>query len=1157
MTATSKPRMTAHQVLATDPGLTAFVGASAGTGKTHVLTARVLRLMLTGTRPENILCLTYTKAAAAEMTNRIYAELGSWVSMPDDQLVAEINRRTEEIADADMVILARQLFARVLDIHGGMKIQTFHSFCQSLLGRFPLEANISPGFGGMEEAEAREIMAHARDEMLAGVGDGKNEPLRKAVATVAGLVSEQTFDEIFDRLSFLEQDIRRLQQKTHAVGGLADAALEATIFKALDLNPGVTEEDLLADACSEDSFDRPALMHLMTCLLGGNAGEKDRGQQMADFLSAEGVARLQALDAYMQVFLTGTFGPRKSVALKKTLTIFPEILDTIEAEQSRLLAVRRKIVKARVARATHAVLTLAMTQMVLYSNVKTTRGLLDFDDMIEKTVGLLSTNGIAPWVLYKLDDKIDHILVDEAQDTNPDQWTVVETLAAEFFAGSGARDQVRTIFAVGDEKQSIFSFQKADPREFVAARDRVFERAEAADLSVDAVPLNLSFRSGEAVLSLVDQVFHAQGAAASGLVFRGEEIRHDFTRKGHGGLVELWPLEAPRQEEEAEEETPWTPPTVQEDADDAEERCAARVADKIEAIIASGQYMPAKGRTIKAGDIMVLVRSRSKFVDHLVRHLKRRAIPVAGKDRMVLTDELPVEDLIALGRFTLLPEDDLTLATVLKGPFVGFDEDQLFSLAYGRDGSLWHALNQKAEADAGCQTALNWLRRHLNLVDQVTPFEFYSHLLTAEQGRASLVKRLGDDIHDPVDEFLAEALRYESAGTPSMQGFLHFVSSSTAVVKRDMEAQADSVRIMTVHSSKGLQAPIVFLAGTTSVPRAAKEGRILTFRDENGTPIPLWTSGVGSELPFVDSLKTQMKNDLMAEYQRLLYVALTRAEDHLYVAGWQGSKTPPEGCWAELIEAGFERLGAEHITLADGRTVMRYVVDHKAEKKEPKPEDFAPPTEPALMVPAWASAVMPAEPSPPKPLTPSRPDDEEPAVISPLQRKLDVRFTRGILIHSLLEWLPEVAEDARDHAARAYADRHGKDLSDADREGAITEAFAIMNDAVFGPIFGEGSQAEVPITGVIGSRVISGQIDRLCVQPDEVLIVDYKTNRPPPSDPSLVSPAYVKQMALYRLALQDIYPGRKIRAALLWTHRARLMELPDSLLDAAAVGLGA
>jgi len=1144
------PSMTFDQARATHPKISAWVGASAGTGKTHVLTARVLRLMLTGTRPENIVCLTFTKAAAAEMKNRIFAELGRWTTLSDADLSAVIAARVDEQAGAEMLATARKLFARVLDLPGGLQIQTFHSFCQALLGRFPLEAEMSPGFEGIDEADAGELMRSAKDQMLAATREPLAPELRQALDVVAGLVTEQTFDEVIDRLSF---EAPLLKRAVRAFGGVKGLMNE--LYRRLGATPGITSMAIVSEACADKAFDHAALMRLAGAMQLGSKRDQQRAQAMQNFIELPEEGRAENYSQYKSAFLTAGGTAIKHVATNKIVEADQSLLTVIENEQQRLLAVEDRRIRQQAAVATSALLRLGLEQLQLYNHVKGERGLVDFDDMIERSVNLVTTPTVAPWILYKLDNRIDHILVDEAQDTNRDQWRVVETLAAEFFSGEGARDVERTVFAVGDAKQSIFSFQRADPREFIGARNRIFDQAYHIGHRTEAVPLSLSFRSGEAVLSLVDAVFAEDGRAHAGLSTDGEIVAHRFKRVGHGGRVELWPLEVVSKSDETGEDG-WQMPVVQVPVDDAEQRCAWRIATHIRQSVGV-RDLSSKGRKVQAGDILVLVRRRTAFVDHLVKALKTLGVPVAGRDRMVLLEELPVMDLLAIAQFAVLPTDDLTLATVLKGPLIGLNENALFDLAHGRSGSLWNALYAARENDL-FRPAYELLVGVLNRADMGGPFEFFNHILIDLGGRKKLASRLGEEIHDPIDELLEEALKFELTHPASLLAFIERVRGNNTQIKRDMEQAGNRVRIMTTHSAKGLQAPIVYLSDLVGLPDLSRDGRLLSITPEKplAPAIPVWASQARG-LPEIEAARDELKAKQLSEYRRLLYVALTRAEDDLYVAGWRGAKEPSDDCWHSLISEGFDRLEAEAFG-ENGRQIRRIEVQHTAEVEEPMADKERGPV--AVKNPPWLFEKMPDEPTPTRPLAPSRPD-EEPAVTGPLDRSNSKRFQRGNLLHALLQWLPDTPLDSRETATMVYLNRSG-DLSGQGATAFWLEVNAVLSDPVLGILFGDGSRAEVPIAGLVATksdpegRAIVGQVDRLVVTDDQVLIVDYKTNRPPPETVERVPAVYLRQMGLYVRALQTVYPDKDVQAALLWTDAVRLMALPADLMERALSDAG-
>lgn len=1135
--------MTANQRAAADPNVSAWVSASAGTGKTHVLTSRVLRLLLSGATPDRLLCLTFTKAAAAQMANRIHRQLAQWTTAGDDKLMADLESLDIKVNEATKA-RARKLFAEVLDLPGGLKIATIHAFCQALLARFPLEAALPPHFDTLDERSAAEAVSEAVDGMLARAES--DHEVSAALDRIARRLSEFSFPDL----------MREIQDERGALERLARAHITrdgftAAIRRVLGLRVDETAAEVRQAAGDERAFDGNGLRALAAAYAMGSEAEQKRGDVIARWIE-DAAQRAATLDDYVEVFLTKNGEPRnldKSVT-KKTSDRLPQGKDIFAAEQARLAAVCDRLKLIEVADNSVAMLSLALAFLDLYDDEKRRRAVLDYDDLILATLRLLATPGIAPWVLYKLDGGLDHVLIDEAQDTNPEQWRVIKALADEFFAGAGAREEKRTVFAVGDVKQSIYSFQGADPREFAAARDHFSAKTSAAGETFRDLPLDLSFRSAPAVLRFVDEVFADDGARA-GLLdphYHG----HDTVRQGAAGLIELWPPEAPAA---AEDSDGWLLPFAVDDRLGPEARLARRIARTIKGWLDDHVMLPSRDRPIRAGDILILVRRRTAFDQVLISALKDLGIPVAGADRMVVTDPIAVMDLMALARFALLPEDDLTLATVLKSPLIGLDEEMLFALAYDRGRrSLWAAL-QEASAPA-LVAARDYLASIMTRADYQPPFEFFADILTlpdaeGRSGRARILARLGEEANDPLDEFLALAVAYEAAHTPSLQGFLHWLEARPVEIKRDSEEARDEVRIMTVHGAKGLQAPIVILPDTCQMPSFGS--RLLWLPHPAGEGIiPVWPGSSDNERGPCAQARAEQTARGMEEQMRLLYVALTRAEDRLYIGGWVGPKGKARGCWHDLLADALSRLPESVDVETPFGLVRRY---EEAQQAPAKGDGKAVASETAIMPPAWLRSAPPAEPTPPRPLAPSRPADAEPAAASPLQaaalkKEAAVRFRRGHLIHRLLERLPDLPADRRRAAAEAFLSHPAHGLLPDEVAELIGHVLRLIDDPAFAPLFAPGSRAEAPLVGLIGDTPVSGQIDRLCVTEDAVLIVDYKTNRPPPASVAEAPLAYRRQMAAYRRLLQDIYPGRPVRAALLWTDGPTLMELPADALDA-------
>lgn len=1097
--------LTAPQRAATDPAVSAWVGASAGSGKTHVLTERILRLLLAGVPPHRILCLTYTRAAAAEMANRVGKKLALWATAGTSEIAEALGRAPDE----GEIRRARGLFAQVVDAPEGLRIETIHGFCQSLLGRFPLEAGVAPHFRVIEERTADELLAEARLRVIARAST------IASLGEALGVVSSHADDVGFaDLMSELIGDRRRLDEFLKT-GSLDDA--KSKIWRYFDFAGPIDDAALVRRAAKAGAFDIGALGSAVTALAKGSGPDQERATKIGAWIKARESDRVSDFDKYAEIFLTEEGEPRKRLWTKAVEKADPAAPPALAAEADRVFEVMERRRASVVARATSALIELGAAVLDEYGAAKRRAAVLDFDDLIQAAKRLLERPGVAPWVLYKLDG-IDHLLIDEAQDTSPEQWAILQALTSEFFVGRGAREVKRSVFAVGDPKQSIFSFQGADPAGFVSSRDRYQHLVRSGGETFIAVPLALSYRSTEAVLQAVDAVF-ATEAARAGVDPDGAEIRHSVKRVGMAGVVEIWPPVAPR---DAVLPDAWALPLGADAGGEPEIDLAVAIAERIKGWIGR-EDLPARGRKIRPGDVMVLVRRRTRFVDVLVRRLKQLKVPVAGADRMTLTNQIAVRDVLSLVRFLLQPDDDLSLAEALRSPLLALDDDALEAVASERGGmTLWRAF----QARMPDHPIVARLKSLLGRADFVAPYEFLCELLDAGGGRKLLAARLGEQANEPLDELVSLALDFERDHAPSLQRFVAWVETGGAEVKRNLEQGRDEVRILTVHSAKGLQAPIVVLPDTCQPP---KDRHAVLWQDG----LPIWTVNKEFRTAKIEQAIVARRERVMAEYRRLLYVAMTRAEDRLYVGGWLPKKKPPAGNWYELIAAA---LKGPLVGLQAG---------------PPKTEDEAPGRVEAE-APDWALRSPPDEPVPPKPLAPSRQGDE-PALRSPFDPRDEMRFRRGQLLHRLLETLPELDKATRAEAGRRFLDRVAKDLEARLRVELLGEALAVLAQPDAAPLFAPGSRAEVALSGVIGSRVVSGQVDRLALRGDvEVLIVDYKTNRDPPASVEATPVVYLAQLAAYRACLRAIYPGRRVRCFLLWTVGARLVEVPESSLDAHA-----
>jgi len=1131
-------RAQAEQLAASDPRVSAFVSAHAGTGKTKLLIDRLLRLMLEGADPARILCLTYTKAAAAEMAIRLHRRLGTWVTASDaalDQALGELHVPAGPAQRAH----ARALFATVLDLPGGMRIGTIHAFCQSLLRRFPLEAQISPHFRLMEDADARAALDDAREAALPDADQA-------ALATLAGLVGAEDFARL---LATLESQRERLQ----TAFAMPQPKLQAALRRAAGLRGDADSASILEAAVTWPE-ERALRAQLMLARNHGSPAVADKAGRMLGWLALPPELRAEHWERWLEELFRKdrNRGALSKFCNEKLAKLHPGIIPACEAEQARAEGVLDQLAALRMAEATQALLATARPILSGTAEARDRGGLLDYDDLIRRTATLLKDPGRAAWVLFKLDGGLDHLLLDEVQDTAPAQWDIADYLTGDFFAGSGTRDAAalkRTVFAVGDRKQSIYSFQGADPAEFDRWRAHYAQRVTQAGQGWRETVLDVSFRTTAPVLALVDAVF-AAGPAAAG-VCTPAELRHIACRAGHAGSVELWPL-TPRPE--AEPSTPWSIPRTNLGRTSAPQALVAELARWIAERLAAGR-LESQDRPLQPGDFLILVRRRGQFDRALVRALKARGVPVAGLDRMVLTEQPAVQDILALCRALLLPSDDLAFAEFLTSPLGGLSDDDLLQLAPAREGSLWGALRRRAEEVPAWARAARMFGTLLGRVDFASPYGLLAETLGVLGGRARLYARLGPEAAEPVDELLAAALHYAALHPPSLQGFLHWLDQAGSEVKRQAEAAGGTVRIMTVHGAKGLEAPVVILPDTTALPPPDR-GLCWTRDPDSGADLPLWTPQKDLRCQAALTLHDQAEVARLEEYHRLLYVALTRARDHVLVCGW-ATHQQSDGTWYQLVERGMQRLAPVARPFAawpgDALTHACPQTENSDKPPETAAETAAPVPDWAGTAPLWTALPPPPEPPRPRPLAPSRPEGIEfgpvPPARSPLAQAGGRGFSRGLAVHALLQHLPSLAPQDRAEAARAYsAGMEGGEL-------LAGQALSVLADPACAALFGPGSRAEQPVAGVIEGQVITGQVDRLAVLPDAVLVADYKTSRAPPSSPDSVPVMYLRQMAAYRAVLRRIFTGRPVRCLLIWTDGPSVMSLPDALLDRHAPAL--
>ncbi|MEZ5937185.1 MAG: double-strand break repair helicase AddA [Hyphomonadaceae bacterium] len=1155
------------QALAALPEVSAWVAANAGSGKTKVLIDRVARLLLRGAKPDSILCVTYTKAAASEMQDRLFERLGAWCVMDAAEVCKQLgdleDRDAASYSDEEMA-RARELFAQALETPGGLRIETIHAFCGRLLRRFPLEAGVAPGFRELDDDESGDLWSAA----LRGLGARimKGAPELQAAARLAVEAGDG-----FGALASLQPRRELIETWVRACGG------ETKAVERLQKITGAgeeTEAEIIVRAMTDDL---PALE--LRAVLGALPTDKPTDASLArtlEFILSDASPEGR-FDAWVRIARTKEGEPRKSNAFTKDATkVSPGVAALFEVKEtpegSEIQRVERTLAALsarRIFERSAALLRLTDAVFADYRRRKRLRAGLDFDDLIDVTSALLTRRAMAEWVLWKLDGGVSHILLDEAQDTSPGQWKILRALTEDIFAGQGVeRETPRTFFVVGDQKQSIYSFQGADPEYFLEVAQSFHGRAVAAEVKYEMPELAMSFRSAPEVLRYVDRVFdpdHYDGGTPFSVrpPSHADQPLHTPFRKDHSGLIELWPLE-PKEEEP--ESSPWDAPLDLANPSSPKARLADRIARFIRAEIDAGSAVWTRHgqRPCTPGDFLILVRGRKGgLFDAVLQALKRERLPVAGADRLALLDSLPVQDLLNLVRFALCPEDDLTLAEIIKGPFgrwddpsdAWLDDSDLIALAPGRKDTLWRTL--LANGDARYARLKTFLSDALARRFQ-PPFEFLTHALERGTGLPAagwelILSRFGGPAREPVSALLDRAAGYDLEAPASLERFLFDIERRGGEVKRELSGPQDEVRVMTVHGAKGLEAPIVILPDTSSAPRYDQNGVFIVNRerDEANAGAPLWPGRKENDIALTAELRAEASARDLREHRRLLYVALTRARDRLVVCGaWNGSSK--EGRHAESWYATCERAMDRMIDDGDALVDERPGGDLPVRRHGDRPPRL-PPQETAnaaLTKPHWLAAQAPPEAVPARLLSPSMLGGDEPPPLAPFGPDREARLRRGRLIHTLFEALPELAPDERGEAARRFLARQAN-LDDAQREEMLSAVLRVLDDPDFAAVFAPGGHAESPVIGRLGRDIVNGRVDRLVVSDHEILIVDYKTDRPAPPDLSGVARAYKAQLAAYRAVLSDAWPGRRVRCMLVWIDGPKLMEIPPEELGQA------
>ena len=1109
---------TRAQITASDARFSSWLTANAGSGKTKVLIDRVARLLLDGVQPEQILCLTYTKSAAAEMKNRLFDRLGKWAMLADQELnFSLLGMGIQTQLGIEELKKARTLFARAIEAPGGLKIQTIHAFCSSLLRKFPLEAGISPQFGELTERGQRDLYLKVLEILSADEATEESFEHFSKIANVSNW--EETVSKIVSKRNIFSKNKSR-----------------AEIYEAFSVSSEVSIED---DISSHFQNGTMSFLKKISDCLQQSTSKVD--QKISKELSKIFSIDLTSLQLLEKIFLysktskapfTAKLGKFSTKEMRNGL--LADYIDEIDDFMVRLETFRNRRLSYLAAETSFSIHKFASAFLQVYTEQKNFKGLLDFDDLINIAVNLLTTSAVADWVLYRLDGGIDHILVDEAQDTSPSQWKVIETLAQELTSGQGIKEnRSRTVFVVGDQKQSIYSFQGADPGQFDRVRDRFSAKLEGAEKTLQIASLDYSFRSSQTILALVDKIY--EDARAEDF---GWGRKHLAFKSELPGRIDLWPIIPKKLNPNLSK---WEEPIELISDADHFVSLARLIAQEIKRMIDQDVQVPEQKtinqqptfRSVRAGDFLILVQRRSEIFHEIIRACKDANLPIAGADRLRLAGELAIKDICNFLSFIDNADDDFSLAAILKSPLFGWNEKRLFELAHSREEmTLWQALRNDPIKFAHELEVFEDLR---SVADLVRPYELIERILILHNGRSLLIGRLGKEAEEGIDTLLTQAMDYESSEIPSLTGFLAWISDENIEVKRQFDSSVNQIRVMTVHGAKGLEAPIVILPETHDFKNEISDE--ILFTDDLALKKFSSTERSNKTTEVYNSQK--QKNS--AERDRLLYVALTRSEVWLIVAA-AGNVSDDGKSWYKKVEQGLINLDAKSEPFSHGYGLRyqhgKWLVGKCSEKHLKKASKIK---LPQIFKENLGTPVKFEKFINPSNLMGSKSIQRIDKVTEGDGAKLF-----GTIVHLLLEKLPKSNSNDWQNIVPNLLKWAEIYVSEETQTRAYKQAENILKNPSFEFIFAPDVLAEVQFSTIVesvGGIPIVGVIDRLVLSQDSALIIDFKTNQEVPSSIDEVPLGVLKQMGAYAASMQKVFPKKNIELGIIWTHSAELMKI--------------
>ena len=1074
---------------ALDINSSVWVSASAGSGKTTVLVNRLLMLLLNDIDVSKILCITFTKTAAAEMKERIYKILSNWTFMTDEEIKSDIKNKLG-IEKPDLKI-ARTLFAKIIDNVDNLKILTIHSFCQQIIARFPIEAGVYPNFELIEEVKSRELIEEAFNVVIM---DKNIEEYFKTV------ILTENEDDFFTRISDIVNNRRYLSDNIN---------YDEKLKEIIGADDEIEYEDKVRNFFEDTNIDNILKLKEVVEKKGTENQAESYGKAITDFIAFNGIY----FEEYISLFLTKDKHSMKKPI--KAITSDDFFLKIYEEEAARCKLFLITIENLEIYKFSKASLHIALAVLQKYKEIKVAKGFLDFDDLLTLTYKLLNNSEYSAWVNYKLDNGIEHLLLDEAQDTSTLQWKIIEKLTEDFFAGDTKSEKNRTIFIVGDEKQSIFSFQGANPEMFEEEYINYYNLINSAKKTINNVKLDYSYRSLKEILTFVDTIFDGNEDKISKLE---KQIKHKNVRNGDG-FIELWPLV--EYVEEDDEEKDLGQIVFDDDNKTKKQALLSKyIAQKIYNLVNSNRAIVAKDgnkRPIKYGDIMILSKNRNKILlSFLIAALNKMGIPNSGLDKIDLFDNIIIKDFIFLLTFIIFNDDDLSLANIIKSPIFNLKEKDLFNICDYKNKnntSMYDALK------ICYPDSYDFLQ---DILENTSKGIYGIINYVSDRCRQNFLSRFGNDFNLIMDKFYDFIIDFEKNNSTSLIDFVNFVNNNSNEIKKDIDINDDNcVKIMTAHASKGLQAPIVFLCEAT-MGTSGNRSKNLWYKD-----VPVYNK----KSYICDSIKSEINNNDFNEYCRLLYVAATRAENELYICGLV-KKNSKDDNWYTMSKTALEKLKAE---------ASVFDFDDKLQKITYGKENFLDNVEKLENNNNINGNVIDLK-------IYQEDKTKIKKIIAPSQfynhvdrdtafEATDKNILMGKAIHKLLEVLPNTKN--KDKVADLYLNNMFASLEN--KKFIKNKVFDVLNK--FNDFYGERSKAEVPIIGEVDGNIVSGRIDRLIEYDDKIVVLDYKNTKKHYRTKDDLPQNYVEQLNLYRSLLEKIYGNKKIFCYILITSYGELVKL--------------